>query len=86
MNKLGEKRALSVKPRQTPQNYQFLCEGCESKRQQWSPGSGGKLKKREQRCVSVKDPSRVASFETSKVSSIRKPKQKAKKKAILVMS
>jgi hypothetical protein len=40
----------------------------------------------EKRCVSVKNPSQVVSFEGSKAGSVRKQKQKNKKKAILAVS
>lgn len=41
---------------------------------------------REKRCESVKNPLQVVSFEGSKASSVRKQKQKNKKKAILAVS
>lgn len=81
-----EKRAPSLAPPRRPNTSQLLCEGCEATLPQRSPGSAGKMKGREKRCASVKDPSRVTSFEASKVNSVRKPKQKAKKKPVLAMS
>jgi hypothetical protein len=90
MSKNREKRALFSKPPNRTNLSQFLLESSAIKGSQGSPPSGVKTRTREKRSASVKDPSRVTSFETSKVNSVRKPKQKQKqkpkKKAILTVS
>lgn len=46
--------------------------------------SNKKINKK-QRCISVRYPSKVTSFEASKLASLRKPKPKPKKKTVIMM-
>ena len=85
MSSTKQTRALSLQ-HSTKNASHPRCEASDSKRPQLGPEERKGRRRSEKRCESVKNPSQVASFEGSKASSVRKQKQKSKKKAILAVS